>query len=61
MSRSPTWSRDMTLLQRIVHAHPSYDHPDIRFGYRYADILDASDAAGPIGIDHGRFHDTYKT
>ena len=28
---------------QIVHARKSYDHPDIRFGHRYADILDTSD------------------
>ena len=31
--------------------------PDIRFGHRYADILDTSDD-GRLRIDYGRFHDT---
>jgi inward rectifier potassium channel len=46
---------------QTVHARQSYDHPDIRFGHRYADILDASHADGRIRIDYGRFHDTYET
>jgi inward rectifier potassium channel len=43
-----------------VHARQTYDHPDIRFGHRYADILDASQGDGRIRIDYGRFHDTYE-
>ena len=27
---------------QTVHARKSYDHPDIRFGHRYADILGIS-------------------
>jgi inward rectifier potassium channel len=45
---------------QTVHARQTYDHPDIRFGHRYADILDASNADGRIRIDYGRFHDTYE-
>jgi inward rectifier potassium channel len=45
---------------QTVHARQSYDHPDIRFGHRYADILDATHADGRIRIDYGRFHDTYE-
>lgn len=40
-----------------VHARRSYDHTDIRFGKRYADILDASED-GRLRIDYGRFHET---
>jgi inward rectifier potassium channel len=42
---------------QTVHARKSYDHSDIRFGQRYADILDTTDE-GRIRIDYGRFHET---
>ena len=42
---------------QTVHARKAYDHSDIRFGQRYADILDASQG-GRIRIDYGRFHET---
>ena len=42
---------------QTVHARKSYDHPDIRFGHRYVDILDTSED-GRLRIDYGRFHDT---
>src|SRR4030081_2481459 len=42
---------------QTVHARKSYDHSDIRFGQRYADILDTSQD-GRIRIDYGRFHET---
>jgi inward rectifier potassium channel len=42
---------------QTVHARRSYDHSDIRFGHRYADILDTSDD-GRIRIDYGKFHET---
>jgi inward rectifier potassium channel len=42
---------------QIVHARKSYDHPDIRFGHRYADILGSSED-GRLRIDYGRFHET---
>jgi inward rectifier potassium channel len=42
---------------QTVHARRVYSHSDIRFGQRYADILDNSDD-GRIRIDYGRFHDT---
>ena len=42
---------------QTVHARRSYDHSDIRFGQRYADILDASED-GRIRIDYGKFHQT---
>jgi inward rectifier potassium channel len=42
---------------QIVHARKSYDHSDIRFGQRYADILDTSQD-GRIRIDYGKFHET---
>jgi inward rectifier potassium channel len=41
---------------QTVHARRPYDHSDIRFGHRYADIIDTSD--GRLKIDYGRFHDT---
>jgi inward rectifier potassium channel len=40
-----------------VHAQKSYGHPDIRFGHRYADILDTSED-GRLRVDYGRFHET---
>src|ERR1700716_2754605 len=42
---------------QTVHARRSYDHSDIRFGQRYADILDTSQD-GRIRIDYGKFHQT---
>jgi len=42
---------------QIVHARKSYDYHDIRFGRRYADILDITDE-GRLRIDYGRFHET---
>jgi inward rectifier potassium channel len=48
----------MTLLQRkTVHARRTYRHSDIRFGHRYADILDTTED-GRIRIDYSRFHET---
>ena len=45
---------------QTVHARKSYEHPTVRFGHRYADILDTSDD-GRIRIDYGRFHDTLES
>jgi inward rectifier potassium channel len=42
---------------QTVHARKSYDHPDIRFGHRYADILGTAED-GRLRIDYGRFHQT---
>jgi inward rectifier potassium channel len=42
---------------QTVHARKSYDHSDLRFGRRYADILDTSED-GRLRIDYGRFHET---
>ena len=42
---------------QTVHARKSYDHPDIRFGHRYAEILGTTDD-GRLRIDYGRFHET---
>jgi inward rectifier potassium channel len=42
---------------QTVHARKSYDHSDIRFGHRYADILDTTED-GRLRIDYGRFHET---
>jgi inward rectifier potassium channel len=44
---------------QTVHAGKSYQHGDIRFGHRYADVLDSTED-GRIKIDYGRFHDTYE-
>ena len=44
---------------QTVHARKSYDHPDIRFGHRYADILGTSED-GRLRIDYGRFHETLR-
>ena len=41
---------------QTVHARRSYDHSDIRFGQRYADILDTSED-GRLRIGHGKFHE----
>ena len=42
---------------QTVHARKSYDHTDIRFGHRYADILDTTED-GRLRVDYGRFHET---
>src|ERR1700731_212211 len=42
---------------QTVHARKSYDNRDIRFGQRYADILDVTDE-GRLRIDYGKFHET---
>jgi inward rectifier potassium channel len=42
---------------QTIHARRSYDHTDIRFGQRYADILDTSED-GRLRIDYGKFHET---
>jgi inward rectifier potassium channel len=42
---------------QTIHARKTYDHTDIRFGQRYADILENLDD-GRIRIDYSRFHDT---
>lgn len=43
---------------QAVHARKTYDHTDVRFGHRYADILDATSPDGLVRIDYGRFHET---
>jgi inward rectifier potassium channel len=42
---------------QTIHARKSYDHTDIRFGQRYADILENLED-GRIRIDYGKFHHT---
>jgi inward rectifier potassium channel len=42
---------------QTIHARMTYDHANIRFGQRYADILETFDD-GRIRIDYGKFHDT---
>lgn len=42
---------------QTVHARQTYRHSEVRFGHRYADILDTADD-GRIRIDYGRFHET---
>jgi inward rectifier potassium channel len=42
---------------QTIHARQTYNHADILFGHRYADILGTSED-GRIRIDYGRFHET---
>ena len=42
---------------QTIHARKSYDHTDIRFNQRYADIIEEFDGSR-VRIDYGRFHDT---
>src|SRR5580658_7346319 len=42
---------------QTVHARKTYNYRDVRFGHRYADILDTSDD-GRLRVDYSRFHDT---
>jgi inward rectifier potassium channel len=44
---------------QTVHARKSYDHPAIRFGHRYVDVLGTT-KDGRVRIDYGRFHDTFE-
>jgi inward rectifier potassium channel len=44
---------------QTVHARKYYEHPDIRFGHRYVDVLSAAED-GRVRIDYGRFHDTFE-
>jgi inward rectifier potassium channel len=44
---------------QTVHARKSYNHPDIRHGHRYADVIGITED-GRVKIDYGRFHDTYQ-
>jgi inward rectifier potassium channel len=44
---------------QTIHARKSYDYPDIRFGHRYADILDRTED-GRLRIDYGKFHETFE-
>lgn len=45
------------LAAQTVHARKSYEHSDIQFGRRYADII-ATSEDGRIRIDYARFHET---
>ena len=42
---------------QTVHARKTYDHPDIRFGHRYVEILSNTED-GRLRVDYGLFHDT---
>lgn len=42
---------------QTIHARTTYDHTHIRFGQRYADILEELEG-GRVRIDYSRFHDT---
>jgi inward rectifier potassium channel len=42
---------------QTIHARKSYDHFEIRFGHRYADILGTAED-GRVRIDYGKFHET---
>ena len=42
---------------QTVHARRTYDHSDIRFGHRYAEILGTTDD-GRLRVDYGQFHET---
>lgn len=44
---------------QTVHARKSYEHPAIRFGHRYVDVLGITED-GRVRIDYGRFHDTFE-
>jgi inward rectifier potassium channel len=44
---------------QTIHARKSYDHPEIRFGHRYVDVLSTAQD-GRVRIDYGRFHDTFE-
>jgi inward rectifier potassium channel len=43
---------------QIIHGRKSYDHSDIRFGQRYADIIVNTVEDGRVRVDYSRFHET---
>jgi len=45
------------LAAQTVHARKTYEHSDIQFGRRYADII-ATSEDGRIRIDYAKFHET---
>jgi inward rectifier potassium channel len=49
---------DVVAAQTIL-GRKSYEYPDVRFGHRYADIIDTSED-GRLRIDYGRFHETFE-
>jgi inward rectifier potassium channel len=44
---------------QTVHARKTYEHSDIQFGQRYADIIGTAED-GRLRIDYGKFHETVK-
>jgi len=42
---------------QTVHARKTYEHPEIRIGHRYAEILGTTED-GRLRVDYSRFHDT---
>ena len=46
-----------TVAAQTVHARKTYDHPDVRFGHRYAEILGTTED-GRLRVDYGLFHET---
>jgi inward rectifier potassium channel len=44
---------------QTIHARRTYDHTDIRFGQRYADILEELEG-GRVRINYSKFHDTVR-
>jgi inward rectifier potassium channel len=42
---------------QTVHARKTYEHPEIRIGHRYAEILGTTED-GRLRVDYGRFHET---
>ena len=47
---------DVVAAQTIL-GRRAYEHDEIRFGHRYADIIGTSED-GRLRIDYGRFHET---
>jgi inward rectifier potassium channel len=46
------------LAAQIVHARKAYEYHAIRFGHRYADIMETLDD-GRLKVKYSRFHDTH--
>lgn len=42
---------------QTVHARKTYEHPEIRIGHRYAEILGTTED-GRLRVDYSRFHET---
>jgi hypothetical protein len=57
MAKSPNERMSKSRIVRFGGREVITDHPDIRFGHRYAEILGLAED-GRLRVDYGRFHET---